>query len=334
MTLTPSRPIAATAEAIEQGAGRLIAGELVVFPTETVYGLGADAAQPQAVAAVYRLKGRPADHPLIVHTADTDRARLWAQWNETAEQLAQAFWPGALTLILPRAARAPDAACGGQPTIGLRVPSHPVAQALLQDFHRLGGLGLAAPSANRFGRVSPTMARHVQDDLGADAPMILDGGPCGVGLESTIVDLSRAQPALLRPGGVAVAEIEAVLGTGLMTGGAGAPRVSGTLAAHYAPGRPLELWAGDQLVDRLNELTARGLRVAVWSAMRPASPHGYWLERSMDPIEVGQRLFADLRALDASGVDVILVEEPPDSPAWLAVRDRLGRAAVGAGRFD
>jgi len=327
--LTVPRP--ASPESIGEAARELMAGRLVAFPTETVYGLGADAGNPQAVAAIYRLKGRPADHPLIVHTADCERARWWADWNERAERLARAFWPGALTLILPRAAHAPDAACGGQPTIGLRVPSHPVAQALLAAFHQLGGRGLAAPSANRFGRVSPTTAQHVIDDLGGETPMVLDGGACGVGLESTIIDLSRGLPALLRPGGIDATDIELALGESLAQAGLGAPRVSGSLAAHYAPTRPLELWPADQLASRVQALRERGLRVICWSRFAPVPQPWRWLSMPADPIECGRQLFAQLRAMDASGADCLLIEAPPVEARWLAVADRLRRAAVGAG---
>jgi L-threonylcarbamoyladenylate synthase len=324
-------PVPASPASIGEAARLLIAGHLVAFPTETVYGLGADAANPQAVAEIYRLKGRPSDHPLIVHAADLERARWWADWNERAERLAHAFWPGALTLILPRAAHAPDAACGGQPTIGLRVPSHPVASALLEAFHRLGGRGLAAPSANRFGRVSPTTAQHVIDDLGREAPLVLDGGACGVGLESTIVDLSRGHPALLRPGGIDAASIEAALGEPLRQAGAGAPRVSGSLAAHYAPTRPLELLPADQLASRVQVLGERGLRVICWSRVQPVPQPWRWSSMPADPIECGRQLFAQLREMDASGADCLLIEAPPVESRWLAVADRLRRAAVGAG---
>lgn len=335
--------VVANEASIERAAARLIAGELVVFPTETVYGLGADAGQAQAVAAIYRLKGRPADHPLIVHAASITEIRRWAVWNERAERLAAACWPGALTLILPRAPDAPAAACGGQPTIGLRIPAHPVALSLLNAFHRMGGQGVAAPSANRFGRVSPTTAQHVLDDLGHEAPMILDGGPCGVGLESTIVDLSRARPALLRPGGIEAARIEVLLGEELAAPGTGAPRVSGSLAAHYAPRRPLELLPPHAIAPRVVQLQALGLSVAVWSMQPPEiGSNGEaragapvellrWRRMPNDPFECGRELFARLRELDCSGADVLLIEHPPGEDRWSAVQDRLSRAAVGAG---
>ncbi len=325
--ITPASP-----QAIERAADELIQGNLVAFPTETVYGLGADAADPLAVARIYRLKGRPADHPLIVHVLDTDGARDWAHWSDQAEVLAKTFWPGPLTLILKRREQACDAACGGQPTIGLRAPAHPLSIALLRAFHQRGGRGVAAPSANRFGRVSPTCAQHVLDDLGDDAPMILDGGACEVGLESTIVDLSRGGPALLRPGGLSQADIEDVLGQALVQPDRAAPRVSGSLAAHYAPRTPLELVRGEAIDARLSALSARGMKVAVWSRRRPESSCALWRAACADPVEFGHSLYARLRELDRSAADCLLIETVPDEPDWRAVADRLGRAAVGAGR--
>lgn len=343
-----ANPRAADAQAIEEAARRLAAGELVAFPTETVYGLGADAASEHAVAAVYRLKGRPPGHPLIVHVLDAGQAAWWANWTPTAGRLAGAFWPGPLTLILPRREGAPAFACGGQPSIGLRAPSHPVARALLAAFAARGGRGVAAPSANRFGRVSPTRAAHVIDDLGADAPMVLDGGPCPVGVESTIVDLTRACPALLRPGGIDVAQLEAVLGAALAAPDAQSARAPGTLAAHYAPATPIELVDAVELPVRIARAHARGERVASW-ARRAASGHDAAdarpagaavdasrpradVERVMpdDPATAARALYHVLRELDRSGCSRILIERVPDAPAWQAVADRLRRAAAGA----
>ena len=247
----------ATPDSIERAADELIAGHLVAFPTETVYGLGADAANPEAVARIYQVKGRPRGHPLIVHVLDIDAACRWGVWSQSAERLARAFWPGPLTLILARRAQASAAACGGQPTIGLRAPAHPVSVALLRAFARRGGSAIAAPSANRFGRVSPTRAVHVLDDLGVDAPLVLDGGDCSVGLESTIVDLSRAAPALLRPGGLSRQAIEEVLGERLAEPDGAAPQVSGSLAAHYAPRTRLQLLVADVLLEGSGSLDRR-----------------------------------------------------------------------------
>jgi len=327
-------PRPADEAAIEAAAAELAAGRLVAFPTETVYGLGGDAASAEAVAAIYRLKGRPADHPLIVHVSGAEQARKWARWNDAAQRLAEAFWPGPLTLILERQAAAPGWACGGQATIGLRSPSHPVARALLAAFERLGGSGVAAPSANRFGRVSPTRASHVIDDLGDEAPLVLDGGACGVGVESTIVDLSRGRPVLLRPGGLDAARIEAVLGVPLGAADAAAPRASGTLEAHYAPRTPLELVPAGVIAARLGELSARGIRAVVWSRSRPGRGEAAW-----EPAEAGSEAYAralydTLRRLDRAGFDRILIERPPDGGDWAAVADRLRRAAVGAPARD
>ena len=343
-----ANPRPADAQALEEAGRRRAAGELVAFPTETVYGLGADAASERAVAAVYRLKGRPPGHPLIVHVLDAVQAAWWARWTPPAQRLADAFWPGPLTLILLRREGVPGFACGGQPSIGLRAPSHPVARALLAAFVARGGHGVAAPSANRFGRVSPTRAAHVIDDLGADAPMVLDGGPCTVGVESTIVDLTRARPALLRPGAIGVAQLEAVLGAALSAPDARSPRAPGTLAAHYAPATPVELVDAAGLPVRIARAHARGERVASWARRAPpgrdaggVQPAGgdedgarvrADVERDMpdDPGSAAHALYHVLRELDRCGCSCILIERVPDTPAWQAVADRLRRAAAGA----
>lgn len=331
-------PQPADASAIAAAAAELAVGRLVAFPTETVYGLGADAGSREAVAGIYRLKGRPVDHPLIVHVTGATQARRWAQWTDVAQRLADAFWPGPLTLILKRLPEAPAWACGGQDTIGLRAPSHPVARALLQAFERLGGLGVAAPSANRFGRVSPTRASHVIDDLGGDAPLVLDGGACEVGVESTIVDLSRGMPVLLRPGGVAAGQIEDVLGEPLQMPDSTAPRASGTLAAHYAPDTSVELLAAPALTDRVAVLVGRGLRVAAWSRERPGRGEAHWEPTDSDPGLLAQQLYDTLRRLDRAGFDRLLIERPLESGDragnWAAVVDRLRRAAAGAAADD
>lgn len=324
-------PRPADAQAIDEAARRLSEGELVAFPTETVYGLGADAACERAVAAVYRLKGRPADHPLIVHVLDATQAAWWAHWPARAQRLADAFWPGPLTLILRRRDEAPGFACGGQSSIGLRAPSHPVARALLEAFAARGGRGVAAPSANRFGRVSPTRAAHVIDDLGVDAPMVLDGGPCEVGVESTIVDLTRDRPVLLRPGGVGVDQLEAVLGESVFARDAQAPRAPGTLASHYAPVTPIELVARDEIDSLIARLHAIGERVALWARPGAGSGADERLAMPTDPERAARALYAALRTLDRSGCRRILVERVPDTGDWHAVADRLRRAAAGAG---
>lgn len=310
---------------IERAARRLLEGGLVALPTETVYGLGADASSRDAVERVYATKGRPAGHPLIVHVPDVAAGRRWGVFDGRAERLAAAFWPGPLTLVLPRVAGAPAWACGGQPSVGLRCPSHPVAHALLARFVALGGSGVAAPSANRFGRVSPTRASHVIDDLGPDAPLTLDGGPSEVGVESTIVDLTRERPVLLRPGRIGRDAIERVLGEAVADRDADAPRASGTLAAHYQPDTPVEVWPTDRLAGRAVALGPA--RVAVWSVAEPSPPPARWEPASPQADAREAALYDVLRRLDGLGLDAILVEAPPAGADWDALRDRLGRAA-------
>ena len=244
---------------LDDALAALRRGEAIGLPTETVYGLAADAHDPEAVRRIYELKGRPSDHPLIVHVADAVTASRWAgDWPEAAEALADAFWPGPLTLILPRAANVSDEVTGGQDTVGLRVPSHPVAHALLRAFDG----GVAAPSANRFGHLSPTTAQHVRDEFGAAVPVVLDGGDCEIGLESTIVDLSGEAPRILRPGAISRPEIEAVIGPVAEGQDSDGPRVSGTLASHYAPRASVEVLARAPLVARFHELAKREHKVA------------------------------------------------------------------------
>jgi L-threonylcarbamoyladenylate synthase len=317
------------AAAIDRAAQALADGALVALPTETVYGLGARADDDRAVAGIYQAKGRPADHPLIVHVVDVDRARHFAaQWPAAAERLARAFWPGPVTVIVPRAAGVAGSAAGGQTSIGLRCPSHPVAQALLRRAAALGVPGVAAPSANRFGRVSPTCAAHVADEFGPDL-LVLDGGECEVGIESTIVDCTRAQPALLRPGRLARAELERALGEPLRERDADAPRASGTLEAHYAPSAALRLMDAAALVQALAMLPDPAPGVAVYSRTVPMRRRGA-LIRPMpaDAAAAAHELFAVLRDFDAQGARLIWVEAPPDDPAWEGVADRLRRAAA------
>lgn len=316
-------------ETLRDAVARLRAGALVAFPTETVYGLGADASNPEAVARVFALKGRPADHPLIVHLAHADMIGAWAlDPPDEARALAARFWPGPLTLVLRRHPRVPAAVTGGQDTIALRVPGHPVALALLDAF----GGGLAAPSANRFGRVSPTTARHVRDEFGADAPLVLDGGPCAVGLESTILHLAGSGPTVLRPGAITAAALAEALGRPVAEAPrADAPRVPGALESHYAPATPLRLATradAAALAETLAAGTGRTVAVlhigapppglggrAVATAL-PADPPGY-----------GRHLYATLRRLDEAGHGAIIAIPPPADAAWRAARDRLARAA-------
>jgi L-threonylcarbamoyladenylate synthase len=319
-----------TSPAAAEAARRLLAGELVAFPTETVYGLGADAANPEAVARIFALKGRPASHPLIVHLADPMALDAWArEVPAAARRLAARFWPGPLTLILARAPGVPDAVTGGQDSVGIRCPSHPLAQEMLLEFARIGSGGVAAPSANRFGHVSPTTAQHVRAEFGGDL-YLLDGGACEVGLESTIVDLSRGRPALLRPGAIARAELAAVLGEAIGDAGASAPRASGTLAAHYAPRAPLALVPSAGLAAALR---AAGDAAVLAFAPAPTGSSAHWIIASRDAARYGHDLYASLRALDGSGARRILVEAPPGGAEWEAVNDRLARAAAGGGRL-
>jgi L-threonylcarbamoyladenylate synthase len=315
----------------------LCAGELVAFPTETVYGLGANAANPAAVAKIFAAKGRPADHPLIVHLAGHDAVEHWAeQVPDVAWELMEMFWPGPLTLILKRRTWVPSSVTGGQDTVGLRVPGHPVALELLRRFADVAGehAGVAAPSANRFGRISPTTADHVREELGDRVPLILDGGGCAVGIESTIVDCSRDEPVILRPGHIAPTHLEAVLGRlPAIESSAGAPRVSGSLEAHYAPTTVLRLVAGARLLDFLNAQRHRGGRCAVISCHQPPQagmPHA-WRMMPADPVGYAHDLYAALREMDRVAADLIVVEALPDDPAWAAVADRLRRAVAGAG---
>lgn len=334
----PQQQAAASQADIDAAARALEAGRLVALPTETVYGLGADAENPAAVAAIYAAKGRPQDHPVIVHVApDADLAYWAADIPPQAHQLADAFWPGPLTMILKRAPHIPDAVSGGQDTVGIRCPSHPVAVKLLQAF-KGGRGGVAAPSANKFGAVSPTTAQHVRDEFGADIgehgriAAVLDGGQSEVGIESTIVDLSRLAthgPVLLRPGHISAEAIAAVIDQVPARPDAAAPRASGTLESHYAPHTPVAMQETGLLAATLERLHGAGRKVALihysdlpaaHAAVRlPASPQGF-----------AHALYAALRAMDGTGADVILVEAPPQEGPWLGVNDRLRRAAHGS----
>ena len=314
----------------------LRAGQLVAFPTETVYGLGADAANPEAVARIFAAKGRPVDHPLIVHLYGHDAVDRWAeQVPGFAWELMEAFWPGPLALILKKQAWVPSTVTGGQDTVGLRVPGHPVALELLRGFAADGGpAGIAAPSANRFGRISPTTADHVREELGDCVPLVLDGGPCTFGIESTIVDCSRGAPVTLRPGHISAAHLEAVTGIQpQLEAAAGTPRVSGSLEAHYAPQTHMRMVAGERLLDFLDAQGQQGVRCGIIGQSQPplaGMPH-LWCLLAADPVAYAHDLYATLREMDHAGVDLIVVEAPPDRPEWVAVSDRLRRAAGGSG---
>ena len=325
-------------ESIAEAARVISAGDLLGLPTETVYGLAADAASADAVAKIFTAKGRPSNHPLIVHVADAAGVDHFAVDVPTfARQLMQAFWPGPLTLILPRRPGVGAETAGGQDSIGVRCPSHPVAQALLQALaaQPVPVWGLAAPSANQFGRVSPTTAQHVLAEFGGDVP-VLDGGPCTVGIESTIVDCSRGAPVLLRPGAITRVQVEAVCGQPLQsaqeiadTAGA-APRASGTLESHYAPSATVRLMDARALQTALDVLGADAAHIAVYARtpLRIASERLVVRRMPADADATAQQLFAALRGFDAQGVKLIWIETPPDAPDWEGVRDRLQRAAA------
>ena len=321
------------ASSITTAAQALRDGQLVGLPTETVYGLAADATQADAVAAIFRTKGRPSDHPLIVHVAEAQDADHFAiDIPAFARTLMQAFWPGPLTLILPRAPGVAAAAAGQQDTVGLRCPSHPVAQALLRACRGLGVPGVAAPSANAFGRVSPTSAAHVQAEFG-DALLILDGGDCEVGIESTIVDCSRGAPVLLRPGGISRSQIEAACGLPVLAPQALAqpdPKASGTLEAHYAPSAPVRLMDAKALQAALDILGPDATGIALWvrSPLKVRAPQLLVRRMPDDAAAAAHQLFAMLRSFDDQGCKLIWIETPPATQAWDGVRDRLNRASA------
>ena len=338
----------ATQAEIDAAARALEAGKLVGLPTETVYGLGADAENPAAVAAIYAAKGRPQDHPVIVHVAPGASLAYWcADIPAEAHQLAEAFWPGPLTMILKRAPNIPDAVSGGQDTVGIRCPSHPVAIRLLQAF-KAGKGGIAAPSANKFGHVSPTTAQHVRDEFsdelgeGGRIAAVLDGGQSEVGIESTIIDLSRLEthgPVLLRPGHISPDAIAAVIDRlparpDALQADPTAPRASGTLESHYAPHTPVAMQDTATLAATLARLQQAGRKVALihYSALPPvvASTLHAHVRLLATPEGFAHALYAALRAMDGAKAEVILVEAPPQDGDWLGVNDRLRRAAHGS----
>lgn len=302
-------------------------GEVIGLPTETVYGLAADAENPEAVRRIYALKGRPADHPVIVHVADASGLdRYGREVPDCARRLAAAFWPGPLTLVVRRGPLVSDLVTGGQDTVGLRAPGHPVAQAVLAAL----GRGLAAPSANRFGHVSPTTAAHVRAEFGSEVPIVIDGGECAVGIESTIVDVSMGQPRILRPGMIDRHRIEAIAGPIASGPAPDKPRVSGSLESHYAPHTPITMCSRTAIIDRLRQLGTRGLTARMLAlGTLPVGTHGIALPA--EPAAYAHGLYAALRALDELGADALLVEVVPSAEAWNAIRDRLDRATAGSG---
>lgn len=335
---------------VEQGAQLIFAGQLLAFPTETVYGLGANATDDSAVAKVFAAKGRPSDHPLIVHVINAQAALAFAaEIPDFAQRLMDAFWPGPLTVILPRKSGVAAACAGGQDSIGVRCPAHPMARSLLLECAKLGVLGVAAPSANKFGKVSPTTSAHVIAEFGRDMP-VLDGGPCEVGIESTIIDCTRGAPVQLRPGVLTAIQLETAMGRKLLlnseystqeilapighTGSEtslqkAAPRASGTLAAHYAPRAALRLMDANALQTALDLLGSEGKSIAIYarSPLKPRSSHIFVRRMPPDAMATAQQLFAVLRDFDAQNVRLIWVETVPADAAWDGVRDRLQRAA-------
>lgn len=301
-------------------------GGLVAIPTETVYGLGADAKNPAALRKIFQAKQRPIDHPLIVHLASMSQLNEWASTvSPLAQRLGEAFWPGPLTLILPKAPHVLDLVTGNQLTVGLRIPCHPVAQALLQLF----GSGIAAPSANRFGRISPTTAAAVREELGATVDLVLDGGQCEVGVESTIVDVSGEYPVILRPGMITAAQIEAVLHTVLRQQKKNAPRVSGSLATHYAPLTPTKLMPKTEILAFLRTVTAADfpLVLLLRSPLSILEKGVEFILMAEDPKQYAHDLYATLRSLDQKNFKQIVIEAVPDNNRWDAIRDRLNRAS-------
>ncbi len=325
-------PYAIPDDEIQAAAELLRAGETVAFPTETVYGLGADASNPLAVQKIFEIKGRPNYHPLIVHIAAASQLPAWAQSiPDDAWQLAEAFWPGPLTLILQRSSQVPNEVTGGQDTVGLRVPDHPVATTLLRAF----GGGIAAPSANRFGQLSPTTAQHVQDKLGSRVGMILDGGPCRIGVESTIVSLAHGEAVLLRPGGLSVEAIENTLNKKILLAqpAASMVRASGMLESHYAPTTPIEIHPADELWRRAHQLAKLGYKVAVLNLSDNNKCVGSGEITSFQmPLlanEYGRELYATLHRIDHASFDHLLAEALPSTQEWVAINDRMRRAAQG-----
>ena len=326
-----AKAVRATQDEIEAAVDALRDGELAAFPTETVYGLGANASNPAAVRKVFELKDRPASHPVIVHIDQAKYLKRWVrELSPEAEKLAAAFWPGPLTLVLPRAEGVHDVVTGGQDTVAMRIPSHPMARQLLDAF----GGGIAAPSANRYGRLSATRAEHVQDEFGDAVKVILDGGECQVGLESTIVSCVDGSVRLLRPGSIKLSQLRAVVGNVEIGPDKATPRVPGSTAAHYSPSTPLTIVPGGELDALAGSLSEGGQRIAVLAQRLPLKTYETvtWINAGKRAESFGHDLYANLRTLDKAGCARILVQEVPREEAWDAIRDRLVRAATGGAR--
>jgi L-threonylcarbamoyladenylate synthase len=319
--------VRATQSEIQAAVEALRAVDLVAFPTETVYGLGANASNPVAVKKIFKVKGRPADHPLIVHI---DSIRYLHRWTRdvpaVAEKLAARFWPGPMTLVLPRAPKVLKIVTGGLDSVAIRVPAHPMAQQLLTAF----GGGIAAPSANRYGHVSPTRAEHVREELGDAVKIVLDGGPCQIGVESTIISCMGGGVQLLRPGSITLSQIRAVVGDVMVGPDATAPRVPGSGPSHYAPDTPLEIVPGDVLEMLAGGFNDRGERVAVLALRLPLKTLklATWINAGRRPQQYAHDLYAHLRTLDKAGCVKILAQELPEDERWDAARDRLLKAAI------
>jgi L-threonylcarbamoyladenylate synthase len=327
------RTVRATQVEIEAAVQALRDGELVAFPTETVYGLGANAQNPAAVRKIFAAKGRPPDHPVIVHLDSPRYLHRWVrEVPELANRLAESFWPGPLTLVMPRAPHVHELITGGQDTIAIRVPAHPMAQQLLTAF----GGGIAAPSANRYGRLSPTRAEHVREELGESVRVILDGGECHIGLESTIVSFEGERVRLLRPGSVTAAQLREVVGELFIGPGADSPRVPGGTPTHYAPATVLTIVPAGEIDAQADAASSGGRRVAVLAQRLPLRSHKYvtWINAGRRPESYARDLYTNLRTLDKAGCQRILVQDVPDAEGWAAVRDRLLRAATHIAESD
>jgi L-threonylcarbamoyladenylate synthase len=328
------RVVRATQVEIETAVQALRDGELVAFPTETVYGLGANAQNPAAVRKIFDVKGRPANHPVIVHLDSPRYLHRWVrEVPDGATRLAESFWPGPLTMVMPRAPNVHDVITGGQDTIAIRVPAHPMAQQLLTAF----GGGIAAPSANRYGRLSPTRAEHVREELGETVRVILDGGECQIGLESTIVSCETGGTVrLLRPGSVTAAQMRAVVGELLVGADSLSPRVPGSTPTHYAPSTPLTIVPPGEIDAQADAASSGGRRVAVLAQRLPLRSHKYvtWINAGRRPESYGRDLYSNLRTLDKAGCQRILVQDVPDGERWEAIRDRLLRAASSLAESD
>jgi len=327
------RIVRASQVEIDTAVQALRDGELVAFPTETVYGLGANAQNPAAVRKIFAAKGRPTHHPVIVHLDSPRYLHRWVrEVPDAANKLAERFWPGPLTMVLPRALNVHDVVTGGQDTVAIRVPSHPMAQQLLTAF----GGGIAAPSANRYGRLSPTRAEHVRDELGDAVKVILDGGECQIGLESTIVSFEGPTVRLLRPGAVTAGQIRSVVGELTLGANLESPRVPGSAPSHYAPATPMTIVAAGEIDAHAAALSEGGRRVAVLAQRLPLRAHKYvtWINAGRRPEQYGHDLYANLRTLDKAGCQQILVQDVPEGERWDAIRDRLIRAATGVSESD